>query len=141
MPKILRYLIMSKLLLSNARYLASFRRLDDYWLEILILPVIFKIFNYRQSGRTSAERLNIFLALHLILALTPQRNGLVGTKKNELAKLHINYESRAIIWYKIPIFDEKKQAHLEKTHIWVILCYKIDHFCPLKSNFHPFSVI
>ena len=54
---------------------------------------------------------------------------------------HINYESRAIIWYKIPIFDEKKQAHLEKTHIWVILCYKIDHFCPLKSNFHSFSAI
>ena len=45
------------------------------------------------------------------------------------------------MWYKIPNFDEKKQADLEKTHIWVILYYKMYHFCPLKSNFHPFSAI
>ena len=32
-------------------------------------------------------------------------------------------------------------AHLEKTHIWVILYYKIDHFCPLKRNFHPFPAL
>ena len=62
-------------------------------------------------------------------------------KKNELAKPHINYESRAIMWYKIINFDEKKPADLEKTHISVILYYKIDHFCPLKSNFHPFPAI
>ena len=63
------------------------------------------------------------------------------TKKNELAKPHINYESRAIMWYKIPNFEAKKPADLEKTHISVILYYKIDHFCPLKSNFHSFSAI
>ena len=32
-------------------------------------------------------------------------------------------------------------ADLEKTYIWVILYYKIDHFCPLKSNFHTFLAI
>ena len=62
-------------------------------------------------------------------------------KKNELAKMHINHESRTIMWYNIPNFDEKKQADLENTHIWVILYYKTDYFCPLKSNFHQFSVI
>ena len=62
-------------------------------------------------------------------------------KKNELAKPHINYESRAIMWYKIPNFEANKPADLEKTHISVILYYKIDHFCPLKSNFHPFPAI
>ena len=62
-------------------------------------------------------------------------------KKNELAKMHINHESRTIMWYNIPNFDEKKQADLEKTHIWVISYYKIYHFCPLKSNFHPFPAI
>ena len=62
-------------------------------------------------------------------------------KKNELAKPHINYESRTIVWYKTPNFEGKKQADLEKTHISVILYHKIDHFCPLKSNFHPFSAI
>ena len=48
--------------------------------------------------------------------------------KNELAKPHIDYESK----------KAKKPADLEKTHISVILYYKIDHFCPLKSNFHHF---
>ena len=62
-------------------------------------------------------------------------------KKNELAKPHINYESRTIMWYKTPNFEWKKQADFEKTHISVILYYKIDHFCPLKSNFHSFSAI
>ena len=37
-------------------------------------------------------------------------------------------------------FRVKKQADFEKTHISVILYYKIDHFCPLKSNFHTFPV-
>ena len=32
-------------------------------------------------------------------------------------------------------------ADLEKTYIWVILYYKIDHFCPLKINFHTFPAI
>ena len=63
------------------------------------------------------------------------------TQKNELAKPHINYESRTIMWYKTPNFQWKKQADFEKTHISVILYYKIDHFCPLKTNFHPFSII
>ena len=62
-------------------------------------------------------------------------------KKNELAKPRINYESRTIMWYKTPNFEWKKQADFEKTHISVILYYKIDHFCPLKSNFHSFSAI
>ena len=62
-------------------------------------------------------------------------------KKNELAKPRINYESRTIMWYKTPNFEWKKQANFEKTHISVILYYKIDHFCPLKSNFHSFSAI
>ena len=62
-------------------------------------------------------------------------------KKNEIVKPHINYESRAIMWYKISNFEAKKPADLEKTHISVILYYKIDHFCPLKSNFHSFSAI
>ena len=62
-------------------------------------------------------------------------------QKNELAKPHINYESRTIMWYKIPNFEGKKPADFEKTHISVILYYKIDHFCPLKSNFHSFSAI
>ena len=29
------------------------------------------------------------------------------------------------MWYKIPKFDEKKQVDLEKTHISVILYYRI----------------
>ena len=62
-------------------------------------------------------------------------------KKNELAKPRINYESRTIMWNKTPNFEGKKPADFEKTHISVILYYKIDHFCPLKSNFHPFSAI
>ena len=45
------------------------------------------------------------------------------------------------MWYKIPNFDENKQANLEKTHIWVILYYKIYHFSPLKCNFHIFPAI
>ena len=49
-------------------------------------------------------------------------------KKNELAKPHINYESRTIVWYKTLTFERKKQADLEKAQISVILYYKIDHF-------------
>ena len=48
----------------------------------------------------------------------------------------------------IGIFQQKNHnieiilpADSEKTHISVILYYKIDHFCPLKSNFHPFPAI
>ena len=63
------------------------------------------------------------------------------TQKNELAKPHMNYESRTIMWYKTPNFEGKKPADFEKTHISVILYYKIDHFCPLKSSFHPFPAI
>ena len=32
-------------------------------------------------------------------------------------------------------------AHLDKTYIWVILYFKIDHFSPLKRNFHPFPAL
>ena len=53
-------------------------------------------------------------------------------KKNELAKPHINYESRTIVWYKTLNFERKKQADLEKAQISVILYYKIDHFSLLN---------
>ena len=62
-------------------------------------------------------------------------------KKNELAKPRMNYESWTIMWYKTPNFEGKKPADFEETYISVILYYKIDHFCPLKSNFQPFPAI
>ena len=84
------------------------------------------------------SRLN-FKHLRLNIHTSAERYGI--HKKNELAKPRINYESRTIMWYKTPNFEWKKQADFEKTHISVILYYKIDHFCPLKSNFHSFSAI
>ena len=52
-----------------------------------------------------------------------------------------NYESTYIGWYEIIKIISFCQTLFEKTHISVILYYKIDHFCPLKSNFHPFPAI
>ena len=52
-----------------------------------------------------------------------------------------NYESTYIWWYEIIKIILFCQTLFEKTHISVILYYKIDHFCPLKSNFHPFPAI
>ena len=62
-------------------------------------------------------------------------------KKNEpelsLHFLVTSYDGQGHV-YKRKII---RGADLEKTYIWVILYYKIDHFCPLKSNFHPFLAI
>ena len=52
-----------------------------------------------------------------------------------------SYEKTYIWWYEIIKINLFSQALFEKTHISVILYYKIDHFCPLKSNFHSFSAI
>ena len=52
-----------------------------------------------------------------------------------------NYENTYIGWYEIITINLFSQALFEKTHISVILYYKIDHFCPLKSNFHTFPAI
>ena len=52
-----------------------------------------------------------------------------------------NYENTYIWWYEIIKINLFSQALFEKTHISVILYYKIDHFCPLKSNFHTFPTI
>ena len=52
-----------------------------------------------------------------------------------------NYENTYIWWYEIIKINLFCQTLFEKTHISVILYYKIDHFCPLKSNFHPFPAI
>ena len=62
-------------------------------------------------------------------------------KKNEpelsLHFLVTSYDGQGHV-YKRKII---RGADLEKTYIWVILYYKIDHFCPLKSNFHTFLAI
>ena len=62
-------------------------------------------------------------------------------KKNEpelsLHFLVTSYDRQGHV-YKRKII---RGADLEKTYIGVILYYKIDHFCPLKSNFHPFLAI
>ena len=62
-------------------------------------------------------------------------------KKNEpelsLHFLVTSYDGQGHV-YKRKII---RGADLEKTYIWVILYYKIDQFCPLKSNFHPFPAI
>ena len=52
-----------------------------------------------------------------------------------------NYENIYIWWHEIIKINLVSQALFEKTHFSVILYYKIDHFCPLKSNFHPFPAI
>ena len=49
-----------------------------------------------------------------------------------------NYESTYIWWYEIIKIILFCQTLFEKTHISVILYYKIDQFCPLKSSFHQF---
>ena len=110
------------------------RIVSDFLLLLLLLYIISLAFKIEHCE--FEDLLGIFL---LSKYLAHSGRMVQYTKKNELAKLHINYESRAIMWYKIPNFEAKKPADLEKTHISVILYYKIDHFCSLKSNFHSFS--
>ena len=52
-----------------------------------------------------------------------------------------NYENIYIWWHEIIKINLVSQALFEKTHFSVILYYKIDHFCPLKINFHTFPAI
>ena len=52
-----------------------------------------------------------------------------------------NYENTYIWWYETIKINLFCQTLFEKTHFSVILYYKIDHFCPLKSNFHTFPAI
>ena len=49
-----------------------------------------------------------------------------------------NYVNTYIWWYKNININLFSQLFFEKTHTSVILYFKIDNFCPLKSNFHPF---
>ena len=70
------------------------------------------------------------------LALT--ENGLKFFDRTDLTN---DYENTYIWWYEIIKINLFSQPLFEKTHISVILYYKIDHFCPLKSNFHPFPAI
>ena len=51
------------------------------------------------------------------------------------------YENTYIWWYETIKINWFCQTLFEKTHFSVILYYKIDHFCPLKSNFHTFHTI
>ena len=49
-----------------------------------------------------------------------------------------NYVNTYIWWYENINTNLFSQPFFEKTHTSVILYFKIDNFCPLKSNFHPF---
>ena len=70
------------------------------------------------------------------LALTEDR-----LKFFDWTDLTNNYENTCIWWYETIKINSFCQTLFEKTHFSVILYYKIDHFCPLKSNFHTFPAI
>ena len=56
--------------------------------------------------------------------------------KNELAKPHINYESRTIMWYKIPNFDEKNRPILRKPIFESFYSIKLT-ILAFKKQFSP----
>ena len=83
----------------------------------------------------SSKRLQeCMLAAHIVLTE-------IKMKFFDRTDLTNNYENTYIWWYEIIKIILFCQTLFEKTHISVILYYKIDHFCPLKSNFHSFSAI